>query len=72
MDASGTASDTASASADFGSSGISSVRELSPRGDDITPGASSPGCVLPFFKPVYTVDTNPTPTPTPTLAPTTG
>jgi hypothetical protein len=51
------ASDTASATADYGSSGIPEVAELAPRCDDIVPG-SAPGCVLPFFKPIYTVDTN--------------
>ncbi len=52
------ASDTASATADFGTSGVDSVRELAPRCDNITPGAVTPGCVFPFFKPTYTVDTN--------------
>ncbi|MCN9240703.1 hypothetical protein NGF19_07815 [Streptomyces sp. RY43-2] len=45
------------ASADFGNSGVESVRELAPRCDNIVKG-SAPGCVLPFFKPDYTVDTN--------------
>ncbi|SDP62603.1 hypothetical protein SAMN04487981_12964 [Streptomyces sp. cf386] len=53
VDASDTASDTAS----FGTSGIDSVRELAPRCDDIVKG-SAPGCVLPFFKLDWTVDTN--------------
>ncbi|MFG3064835.1 hypothetical protein ACGFYM_40800 [Streptomyces sp. NPDC048231] len=44
--------------AEFGSSGISAVRELAPRCDDITRGAVTPGCVFPFFKPTFTVDTN--------------
>jgi hypothetical protein len=51
------ASDTASATADFGTSGTEHVRELAPRCDDIVKG-SAPGCVLPFFKPTWTVDTN--------------
>ncbi|MFJ8469867.1 hypothetical protein [Streptomyces swartbergensis] len=51
------ASDTAAATADFGSSGIPERRELSPRCDDIVKG-SAPGCVLSFFKPNWTVDTN--------------
>ncbi|MEU3984536.1 hypothetical protein AB0F77_31450 [Streptomyces sp. NPDC026672] len=51
------ASETATATADFGTSGIPEVRELSPRCDDIVAG-SAPGCVLPFFKLTYTVDTN--------------
>lgn len=54
------ASDTASATADFGSTGIPEVAELAPRCDDIVAG-SAPGCVLPFFKPNYTVDTNKNP-----------
>lgn len=45
------------ASADFGTSGDARVQELAPRCDDILSGVS-PGCVLPFFKPTYTVDTN--------------
>ncbi|MFJ6944839.1 hypothetical protein ACISU4_09335 [Streptomyces wuyuanensis] len=45
------------ATADFGTSGVTSVRELAPRCDDIS-GSAAPGCVLPFFKPTYTVDTN--------------
>ncbi|NVK80238.1 hypothetical protein HG542_21610 [Streptomyces morookaense] len=45
------------ATANFGTSGVDSVRELAPRCDDILKGPS-PGCVLPFFKPTYTVDTN--------------
>lgn len=44
-------------SADFGTSGDARVRELAPRCDDILNGVA-PGCVLPFFKPTYTVDTN--------------
>ncbi|PKT71243.1 hypothetical protein CW362_20200 [Streptomyces populi] len=51
------ASTTATATADFGSSGIAQVQELAPRCDDIV-GGSAPGCVLPFFKPIYTLDTN--------------
>ncbi|MDQ0945598.1 hypothetical protein [Streptomyces sp. V1I1] len=51
------ASATARATADFGSSGDVRVRELAPRCDDILKGVA-PGCVLPFFKPTYTVDTN--------------
>ncbi|MEU4350811.1 hypothetical protein [Streptomyces sp. NPDC023838] len=45
------------ATADFGSSGIHAVRELAPRCDDIPKGIG-PGCVLPYFSPTYTVDTN--------------
>ncbi|WP_234386780.1 hypothetical protein [Streptomyces sp. ERV7] len=45
------------ATADFGSSGIHAVRELAPRCDDIPTGIK-PGCVLPYFSPTYTVDTN--------------
>ncbi|MET9477493.1 hypothetical protein [Streptomyces sp. NPDC002922] len=52
------ASNSVDATADFGSSGISAVRELAPRCDDITRGAVTPGCVFPFFKPTFTVDTN--------------
>ncbi|WP_347732032.1 hypothetical protein [Streptomyces sp. CAU 1734] len=51
------ASSTASATADFGSSGDVRVRELAPRCDNILNGVA-PGCALPFFKPTYTVDTN--------------
>ncbi len=51
------ASATATATADFGTSGIEEVRELAPRCDDIVAG-SAPGCVLPYFKPNWTVDTN--------------
>ncbi|MFI9155394.1 hypothetical protein [Streptomyces sp. NPDC053367] len=51
------ASDSASATADFGSTGIPQVRELAPRCDDIVAG-SAPGCVLWHFKTTYTVDTN--------------
>ncbi|WP_158828113.1 hypothetical protein [Streptomyces sp. NRRL S-118] len=51
------ASDSASATADFGSSGIEQVRELAPRCDDVVRG-SAPGCVLPYFMPNWTVDTN--------------
>lgn len=57
MTASVDASSTAIATADFGTSGIAQVQELAPRCDDIL-GGSAPGCVLPFFKPIYTVDTN--------------
>ncbi|WP_406301129.1 hypothetical protein OHA61_00430 [Streptomyces sp. NBC_00885] len=45
------------ATANFGTSGDVRVRELAPRCDDILKGVA-PGCVLPFFKPTYTVDTN--------------
>ncbi|MFE1907995.1 hypothetical protein ACFW96_30670 [Streptomyces gardneri] len=51
------ASDSAKATASFGTSGIEQVRELAPRCDDIVKG-SAPGCVLPYFKPTWTVDTN--------------
>ncbi|WP_329028100.1 hypothetical protein [Streptomyces sp. NBC_00690] len=45
------------ATADFGTSGVTTMRELAPRCDNIS-GSAAPGCVLPFFKPTYTVDTN--------------
>ncbi|MFD5747462.1 hypothetical protein [Streptomyces sp. NPDC127033] len=45
------------ATADYGTSGVTSQRELAPRCDDIL-GSAAPGCVLPFFKPTYTADTN--------------
>ncbi len=45
------------ATADYGTSGLAFVRELAPRCDDIL-GSAAPGCVLPYFKPTYTVDTN--------------
>ncbi|WP_330358391.1 hypothetical protein [Streptomyces chartreusis] len=51
------ASDTATATASFGTSGIDEVRELSPRCDDYVAG-SAPGCVLPYFKTTWTLDTN--------------
>lgn len=51
------ASSTAIATADFGTSGINEVQELAPRCDDIVKG-SAPGCVLPFFKTEWTLDTN--------------
>ncbi|GAA2558146.1 hypothetical protein GCM10010423_69950 [Streptomyces levis] len=52
------ASNSLDATAEFGSSGIDAVRELAPRCDDITRGAVTPGCVFPFFRPTFTVDTN--------------
>lgn len=52
------ASDSVDATADFGSSGIPAVQELAPRCDDISRGSVTPGCVLPYFKPTFTVDTN--------------
>ncbi|WP_421111116.1 hypothetical protein [Streptomyces sp. NEAU-S77] len=45
------------ATGDYGTSGVTTVRELAPRCDDIL-GSAAPGCVLTFFKPTYTVDTN--------------
>ncbi|MFF4259103.1 hypothetical protein ACFY1L_48810 [Streptomyces sp. NPDC001663] len=51
------ASNTAIATANFGSSGTDAMRELAPRCDDILK-PSAPGCVLPFFKLNWTVDTN--------------
>ncbi|MER7111907.1 hypothetical protein [Streptomyces sp. NPDC000229] len=51
------ASLTSSATADFGTSGDARVRELAPRCDDIVKG-SAPGCVLPYFNPTWTLDTN--------------
>ncbi|GHI54812.1 hypothetical protein [Streptomyces rubradiris] len=45
------------ATADFGGTGIDSVRELAPRCDDYNKGVA-PGCVLPYFKLKWTVDTN--------------
>ncbi|MFD4595670.1 hypothetical protein [Streptomyces rubiginosohelvolus] len=51
------ASATAFAAADFGSTGIEGVRELAPRCDDIVKG-SAPGCVLPYYKTTWTVDSN--------------
>ncbi|MGW6458689.1 hypothetical protein ACWF94_22705 [Streptomyces sp. NPDC055078] len=51
------ASATASATASYGTSGDVRVRELAPRCDDILKGIA-PGCVLPYFKLTYTVDTN--------------
>ncbi|MDX3698065.1 hypothetical protein PV726_49625 [Streptomyces europaeiscabiei] len=51
------ASDTATATAEFGTSGIDQVRELAPRCDDYSK-PSAPGCVLPFFKTTWTLDTN--------------
>ncbi|MFD6369555.1 hypothetical protein ACFWGM_21110, partial [Streptomyces roseolus] len=51
------ASDSSSATASFGTSGIEQVRELAPRCDDIVKG-SAPGCVLPYFKTNWTLDTN--------------
>ncbi|MFJ5266762.1 hypothetical protein ACIQAC_40550 [Streptomyces sp. NPDC088387] len=50
-------SSTAIATADFRTSGIDEVRELSPRRDDWV-GGSAPGCVLPYFKTTWTLDTN--------------
>lgn len=51
------ASDTASDTANFGTSGTDAMRELAPRCDDYLK-SSAPGCVLPFFKLTWTVDTN--------------
>ncbi|MFG2228358.1 hypothetical protein [Streptomyces sp. NPDC048644] len=50
-------SDIGPVSADFGTSGTADSGELAPRCDDIV-GGSVPGCVLPYFNPQYTVDTN--------------
>ncbi|GGM23349.1 hypothetical protein GCM10010129_79670 [Streptomyces fumigatiscleroticus] len=46
-----------STEANFGTSGTDGSRELAPRCDDILSGVA-PGCVLPYFSPTYTVDTN--------------
>lgn len=51
------ASDTAKATANFGTSGTQPRRELAPRCDDILK-SSAPGCVLPSFALNWTVDTN--------------
>ncbi|WP_328884170.1 hypothetical protein [Streptomyces sp. NBC_00299] len=51
------ASDAATDTANFGTSGIDGVRELAPRCDDYLK-SSAPGCVLPYFKTTWTVDTN--------------
>ncbi|WP_458248273.1 hypothetical protein [Streptomyces sp. MAI_2237] len=51
------ASDTAIATANFGTSGTQARRELAPRCDDILK-SSAPGCVLPSFALNWTVDTN--------------
>ncbi|RSS85302.1 hypothetical protein EF919_38070 [Streptomyces sp. WAC02707] len=45
----------ASTTADFETSGVTQVRELAPRCDDIK--CSAPGRVLPFFKRTWTMDT---------------
>ncbi|MFD7338460.1 hypothetical protein ACFV98_20990 [Streptomyces violascens] len=52
------ASSTGPVTVGLGTSGTQDVRELAPRCDDITPGAPTPGCVLPYFVPTFTVDTN--------------
>ncbi|MGW8326781.1 hypothetical protein ACWGLE_02600 [Streptomyces sp. NPDC055897] len=52
------ASSTGPVTVGLGTSGTQDVRELAPRCDDISPGAATPGCVLPYFQPTYTVDTN--------------
>ncbi|NUR00826.1 MAG: hypothetical protein HOY79_31155 [Streptomyces sp.] len=51
------ASDSAIATANFGSSGTQTRRELAPRCDDIVK-CSAPGCVLPSFALNWTMDTN--------------
>ncbi|WP_413755069.1 hypothetical protein [Streptomyces sp. MMBL 11-3] len=51
------ASTSASATADFGTSGIPEVQEFAPRCDDWQT-TSAPGCVLPHFSPTWTLDTN--------------
>ncbi|MFG2840872.1 hypothetical protein ACGFYE_38440 [Streptomyces zaomyceticus] len=51
------ASLTSKATADFGTSGVTQVRELAPRCDTLVSG-SAPGCVLPFYKTTWTLDTN--------------
>ncbi|WP_353940127.1 hypothetical protein ABII15_00050 [Streptomyces sp. HUAS MG91] len=43
-----------SAKANFGTSG----NELKVRCDDLSTGSQTPGCVLPYYTPTYTVDTN--------------
>ncbi|MCQ9178169.1 hypothetical protein KMT30_03765 [Streptomyces sp. IBSBF 2953] len=48
----------AHAQTSLGSSGDIRVRELAPRCDDIAGGNIKTGCVFPFFKPTWTVDTN--------------
>ncbi|MFE9770459.1 hypothetical protein ACFYOV_01985 [Streptomyces sp. NPDC005931] len=48
----------AHAETSLGSSGDVRVRELAPRCDDIAGGTIKTGCVFPFFKPTWTVDTN--------------
>lgn len=42
------------ANADFGTSG----NELKVRCDDLSTASSTPGCVLPYYTPTYTMDTN--------------
>ncbi|ROP56041.1 hypothetical protein [Streptomyces sp. PanSC9] len=42
----------------LGTSGDVRVRELAPRCDDIAGGSIRTGCVFPYFKPTWTVDTN--------------
>ncbi|MFF9085149.1 hypothetical protein ACF1BE_01735 [Streptomyces sp. NPDC014991] len=42
----------------LGTSGDVRVRELAPRCDDIAGGNIATGCVFPYFKPTWTVDTN--------------
>ncbi|MGI5253552.1 hypothetical protein [Actinacidiphila glaucinigra] len=56
------ASENAKATAEFGTSGIDAVQELAPRCDDILK-SSAPGCVLPYFKLNWTVDTHKFPAP---------
>ncbi|WUS96753.1 hypothetical protein OHA46_08645 [Streptomyces sp. NBC_00708] len=51
------ASTTASAAANFGTTGIDAIHELAPRCDDIVAG-SAPGCVLPYSVQNWTLDTN--------------
>ncbi|MGW7257832.1 hypothetical protein [Streptomyces sp. NPDC054834] len=48
----------AHAQTSLGSSGDVHVRELAPRCDDIAGGNIKTGCVFPYFKPTWTVDTN--------------
>ncbi|MEU0053874.1 hypothetical protein [Streptomyces sp. NPDC006309] len=42
----------------LGTSGDVRVRELAPRCDDIARGNIATGCVFPYFRPTWTVDTN--------------
>jgi hypothetical protein len=48
----------AHAQTSLGTSGDVRVRELAPRCDDIAGGSIKTGCVFPYFKPTWMVDTN--------------